>query len=137
VNPIRWLAALVSPLVGYLVAIAGAVILASGLKRLCPEDQMISGMCTASWYASSELAAISIAGSAGAAVFVLLPTVLAPSHKRAVALAAFVAGLLLASGFTWQVGWSFLVPFVTSAFAGGFTTSLLWRSGKNATLPSS
>lgn len=131
-NPIRWLAVFVSPVGGYLISIAVALVLISGLKRLCPEDQMVSGMCTASWYAFSELAALSVAASAGAAFFVLLPSLLAPAHRRVVALTAFVAGLLLASSFAWQIGWSFLGPFVASAFAGGLTASRLWRSDKNA-----
>ncbi len=130
-NLIRWLATLVSPIAGYLFAIVGAVVLASGLRRLCPEDKMVSGICTASWYASSELAAISVTMSAGAVLFVLFPSVLAPSHRRAVAIVAFVAGLFLASNFAWQFGWSFFVPLIAAAFSGGVTVLLLWRSVKN------
>jgi hypothetical protein len=131
VNLARWVAALISPLVGYLVAISGAVFLASGLKHLCPKEQLVSGMCTAKWYASAELAVISVAASAGAALVVLLPAVLSPSHKRVVGIAAFAAGFLFVSHFTWQVGSSFLVPCASSTLVGGFTLWCLLRSPKH------
>jgi hypothetical protein len=131
-NALRWLTVLVAPGLGYLVAFAGAAVLSEQLTRLCPPHLLVSGMCTAPWYPTAELAAISVAVGTGALLFVLLPTLVAPNNKPVVATSAFVLGTVATTWFTWQVGLSFLAPFLSALGVGGVTALTLTRRAANA-----
>jgi hypothetical protein len=131
-NALRWLTVLIAPGLGYLVALVGGAVLSQQLTRLCPPDLLVSGMCTAPWYPALELAAVSVGFGIGALLFVLLPTLAAPNNKRAVATSAFVVGTAVATWFTWQVGLSFLAPFLSALGVGGATLLALTRRAENA-----
>ena len=132
INALRWLGVLIAPLLGYVVAVLGAVVLTGQLIRLCPPELLVSGMCTASWYPALELAAISVAVGLGASLFVLLPSLVAPHSRRVVATAAFFAAAAVVSWFTWHAGFSFLAPVLTALGASGVTALFLARSAVHA-----
>lgn len=128
----RWLLALVSPVLGYLLSIVGSVLGASTLRHLCPPELLVSGMCTASWYASAELAVIAAFVALGASLVVALPVTFAPSHKHWVALVAYAAGAIFVTGFIWQVGRSFWPPYAAALACGGVTAAIAYARHKNA-----
>jgi len=117
-NVLRWLLVIASPAAALACAFGAALLLISLLKWFCPAALMISGMCTAPWYAPAEVAALSIAALVGGALFVYLPARLAPIRAESVAWVAIGAGCAYATAFLWQGGASLVVPFV-AAGAGG------------------
>jgi hypothetical protein len=129
---LRSVLALASPVLGYLTSIVGSVLGASALRHLCPQELLVSGMCTARWYASAELALIAAFVALGASLFVALPVVFAPSHKRWVALVAYAAGAIFVSVFTWQVGLSFWPPYAAALASGGATAAIAYVRYKSA-----
>ena len=129
---IRWALALASPVLGYLFSIIGSVFGASALRHLCPPELLVSGMCTARWYASAELAVIAAFVALGASLFVALPVVCAPSHKRWVALVAYAAVAIVVSVFTWQAGLRFWPPYAAALASGGVTAAIAYAHQKNA-----
>lgn len=97
-NALRWLLVPISAAFGCWSGIALAVLLYSAFNSLCPADKLVSGFCTASWFPAVE-AGVQFSGAAiGAVLAVFLPYLLAPSQKRAVAIAAFVLGSAYAIG---------------------------------------
>ena len=119
---IRWLATAPLAFVGYAVAVLLVVALTSLLKRLCPPELLVSGLCTASWYAAAEVTAFAISTAVGAALFVALPALAAPGHRVRVALVAFAVGSAYAIWFVSQVGLGFAVPFTSAVASGAVTT---------------
>ena len=123
-NLLRWLLTVPLAYVGYVVTLLAVVLLTSLLRLLCPPELLVSGLCTASWYSSVEVGAFALSTALGAALFVALPTFVAPSHRPRVAGVAFVAGAAFAVWFLTQVGLGFIVP-VCSAIATGALVA--WR----------
>lgn len=96
-NILRWiLTPMLAPL-GYVVAVYLAIVLTGHLHHLCPADAQVSGRCTLPWYPTAEMAAFSVATAAGAAVWVLLPVLVAPAHKARVAWVAYACGAAVAA----------------------------------------
>jgi hypothetical protein len=124
-NLLRWLLMLPLALTGYVVAVLLAVALSSLVTWLCPPELMISGMCTASWYSTAEIAALSVASAIGAVLFVVVPALIAPSHSLAVALVSLLAGGSYVAWFVLQVGTSFIVPAGSAVAAGMVATWLV------------
>jgi hypothetical protein len=93
---VRWLLILPAAIAAWYLALIIGLVLHSGLDALCPPDQVISGICEAPWYVYAEDALIAF-GAALAAVLVMVAcTLLAPSHRRQTAIAAFVLGAMAA-----------------------------------------
>jgi hypothetical protein len=132
VNLVRWLATAPLAFLGYVVALLAVVLLTSLLSRLCPPDLLVSGLCTASWYSSVEVGAFALSTALGAALFVALPVLVAPSHRSRVAAVAFIAGAAYALWFLTQVGLGFLVPFCSAVASGALVAWLLATKGSNA-----
>ena len=91
------------------------------LDSMCPPELMISGGCTASWHAPAVEALVLLCTGAVAAGIVILPALVAPSHRLQVACLAFALGaafaLLAASGG------SLWGPFTIAALSG---SAALW-----------
>lgn len=115
---LRWSLVIVSPVVALVAAFVAALLLTSLLERLCPAALMISGVCTAPWYAPAEVAALGLAAFVGGALFVYLPARLAPIRSESVAWIALGAGCAYAIVFLWQGGASLVVPFVAAGVGG-------------------
>ena len=130
---LRWLLVpLLAPL-GYIVAVLTVILLTQLLRRTCPPESVVSGACTASWYPDAELGAIALATALGAAVWVTLPALAAPSRRNLVAWIAFACGVLFASWLTFQVGLGFAVPFGSALVAGAIAALLITSRFKRAT----
>lgn len=114
---LRWLLVPISAAFGCWFGIALAVLLFSAFNSLCPADELVSGFCMASWFPPVEEGVQYAGAASGAALTVLLPYWLAPSHKRAVAMVAFALGAAYAIAFaaTGFDAW----PFAACAIATG------------------
>jgi peptidoglycan/LPS O-acetylase OafA/YrhL len=121
---IRWVLAALSPMVAIFVAIVSLVAGPTWLIRLCPPEDLISGVCMATWYRSAETVVISLGFGVAAALFVLLPTALAPRGKRPVAIAAFLCGLVLIA----SVGIGFApIPALVAVLSGALAVVVIHR----------
>ena len=133
VNVSRWLLTAPLALLGHVAAVVSAIALTSLLKRLCPPEQIISGVCTASWYLAAELAAFSVSTAIGAFLFIALPVLVAPSHRSRVAMVALVAGVAYSLWFLAQVGKGLIVPACCAIASGAVTAWLVSSRSKQST----
>ena len=130
---VRWILILPAAVVAWYAAPAIGILLQTGVDALCPSDQVVSGLCGATWY-STVSAALICFGAGLAALFVLVAcTLLAPSHKREVAIGAFVIGAVVAGimGFSAQV----FGAFATSVVAGALALVVILRRLAPLALP--
>jgi len=132
VRTLRWvLVPLLAP-VGYAVAVLMVVFLTQLLRRICPPEKLVSGMCTAAWYSGLELAAFALATALGAAFWVVLPVLAAPAYRCHVAWVAFASGAVYATWFISQVGMGFAVPLASALAVGAVSAQLLSSRYKRA-----
>jgi len=129
---IRWALVLLLAPLGYVAAVLLAILLTQLLVRLCPQHLLVSGMCTASWYTTAEVAAFAFATAVGAALWVVLPSLVAPAHRSRVAWVAFVLGAAYATWFMSQVGMGFAVPFACAVVSGAVAAVLVWSRYRHA-----
>ncbi|MEW6403662.1 MAG: hypothetical protein AB1649_17845 [Chloroflexota bacterium] len=91
ISAIRWLCVPLAA-AGYLVPmLLGLGFYVVG-NKLCPADQMVSGVCTAPWFLYSSRILLFVAPSIGAIFIILGAALIAPSNRRLVALLALAAG---------------------------------------------
>lgn len=123
-NPLRWLLAVSSLGLATITCFGMAVLLLDLPPKLCPQDLLVSGVCTAPWAPYADLAALSVALAVGGFLFVGLPSALAPARRFTVAMVAFGLGLCIVTHGLLRVGVSFLPPFLAAALSGG---AVAWR----------
>jgi hypothetical protein len=125
VTVLRWL---LVPLTAFAVW-AGTLLLGLGgitlLDALCPEDLMVSGLCTASWYRPAMAALEMFCAGTAAVAFIMLPARVAPSYRVQVAIGCFALGavltaLLAVAGALWA-------PAVVAGVAGSIALGALIR----------
>ncbi len=133
VHALRWVLVLLLAPFGYVAAVLTSVLLTQLLRRLCPPEHVVSGLCTAAWYSGAELTVFAFATALGAALWVVLPVLAAPTHRARVAWFAFAFGAAFATWFTSQVGVGFAVPFGSALAIGAVSASLLSSRYKRAT----
>jgi hypothetical protein len=125
---LRWLAVPVSGLAVWYAVLLLGIGSVDVLDSLCPRELMISGMCSAPWHGPAFDALVLFYTGMVSAGVVLVPAVLAPSHRFRVALAAYVYGAafavyVLAAGSAWG-------PFVVAAASGSaalLVAAARWR----------
>jgi hypothetical protein len=94
---VRWLLTVPSALVGFYAGALVAILILESGKSLCPEADMVSGMCVAPWIWYVDQGAFGFGSLLCGAFVVLLPTLMAPAHRRIVALAFYGLGLASAA----------------------------------------
>lgn len=92
---LRWLAVLPAALAGWYLALAGGIVLHSLATSLCPQDLLVSGMCTANWFPWLEQLIFAFTAALAAFLVVWLATLCCPANKAGVATLAFVCGALI------------------------------------------
>jgi hypothetical protein len=91
----------------------------------CPSDEIISGLCSASWYAPAEDALMCVFAGIAAALIVTLPTLVAPSRKVTVAFIVLLLGSLVAVVMGSQI--RAFGPMICAVLAGTLAAMLLRR----------
>lgn len=109
------------------ITVAATVGLYSVVETFCPVDQMVSGMCVAPWFRRAAQA-VFWTGSALAAVLIPIAcTVVAPAHRRRVALVTFVVGALVALAMA--IAATAYLELATALVVGALVTWRLRRAG--------
>jgi hypothetical protein len=133
-SALRWLAVPLSVVAVWWALLLLGIFSVGVLDALCPADLMISGMCTAPWHPPAFDALVVVYAALVSAGVVLVPAWLAPAHRFAVALSAYLLGACFAIYVA--VGGSMWLPFVAAAASGsaalGFAASR-WRGGGRVT----
>lgn len=121
-SKIRWLLILPVSILGwYLVFIIGMGLLGV-IEKLCSEEQMISGRCTAYWYTNAKDALIILLAGLSAVIVVLVSYFLAPAHRSTTAIVAFLIGAAVATYVVIDTGSWFEYA---AAITGGLLTTFL------------
>ena len=113
---VRW-AAVVPISIGswYLALIIGLAVRAL-VESLCPEEQMVSGMCTANWFLTAEKFMFCCGAALSAFFVVASASFVAPAEKSLVSCVALAAGSAVAPLFAVQAhAWA---EFVSAIAAG-------------------
>lgn len=105
------------------------LLLRSMFESLCPRDEMVSGMCYASWFPHAENFSLAL-GAASIAVFaVIFACCTAPSQKLTVAYVVFVLGALCALTLAMELqAW---LEFFSAVIAGMATVVAVRRWHQN------
>jgi hypothetical protein len=121
---LRWTLILPAAIAAWYAALFIGIALYQGVETLCAPDQVESGHCFAPWFLTASNALI-VFGAGLAAVFVMLAcTLLAPAHKREVAIATFVLGALVAISMGWKLA---IAPMLSAIVAGAIVLVILLR----------
>jgi hypothetical protein len=129
----RWLRWLLVPPVAWLswmVAATVALTLYTIAETLCPREQMISGLCIASWFDHVVRAILCLGAGLAAALITVSCTLVAPSRRRAVMVVTLLAGLAIALSMGLMSG--LYLALVTAVVAGLAAAWWLRRSGRLA-----
>lgn len=118
VTVIRWLLTIPSAALGWMAMFAAGFSMLALLQRLCPPELVVSGMCTAAWYRSAETAAFALSAALGAALFVALPSLVAPAHRARVAGVAWLLGCVYTTWLAVAVGASVALPAAAAVGSG-------------------
>lgn len=129
---VRWVLVVPSALVGWYAGLIVALLIYKANEALCPARYLVSGMCTAPWSSVIEELAVIVGGAVVGALVVLLPSLMAPYHRKKIALIAY------SLGFACSIYVLMLVPSIwravlAAALAGGW---MLWRISLSQILPS-
>lgn len=128
----RWLLVVPAAFAGWYLALVAAMLVYGLAQRLCPAELVVSGACTAPWHAPFFDALVVGGAALAATLIVLLPALVAPARRVAVARLAYAAGLAAAA---WLVvgdtgGKSLVLPALVAACLAGAVT--LWRIERRA-----
>lgn len=132
-HSIRWILILPAAIAAWYVALLLGLGLYQALEALCPAGQVESGHCVAPWFrpVSDGLVAL---GAALAAVLVLIAcTLLAPTHRRQVAIATFAVGAVIAVFMGTSA--SAYAAMVSAVVAGAVALAILLRRVAPPSLP--
>lgn len=120
---LRWLLTVPAAILGWYLGFFAGVLIHYVHVWTCPNEHLVSGACMAPWSLFLMSTALGVSAAIAAAGVVLLPTLLAPSHRWLVARIAFACGLLLAMYFAFAMHWAIWIPVVCAILSGA---SMLW-----------
>jgi MFS family permease len=93
---LRWIRVPLGALGGWYAALLVGLFLHKLVSGFCPSDMIVSGACTAPWFAVTERIITGFGAGLAAVLVVTLAALSAPSHRVAVARIAFVLGAVAA-----------------------------------------
>ena len=119
---IRWILVLPVAWLGWAISLGVGALVYSIAEASCPREQVISGHCAAPWF-GRVMEGIFIGGSGLAAALILIGcTLMAPSRRRAVALATYLVGVGVALNIAIAAkAWG---PFASAVLVGA--VALYW-----------
>jgi hypothetical protein len=92
INVIRWLCVIPASYLGYYLALVGGMAALVLAESFCPAEAVVSETCTADYMRPVEKTLFIVFPGLSAILVVLLPTLMAPAKKVAVAGLFFVLG---------------------------------------------
>ena len=96
INLLRWIGIVPTVIAGWYLALITGLFLFASLDSLCPPEELVSGMCNASWYPLASRLLICFGAALSAFLVVLVASLVAPSHRKAVAWLSYVVGAVIA-----------------------------------------
>ena len=115
---LRWVLAPIGGLVAWHATLFLGLVAVGVLDSMCPPDEMVSGMCQADWYEPAFDALVAVFSGISAVLVVLVPALIAPTHRLRMAWIAYGVGAAFAIFFA--LGTS-LYPPAAAALLGGAT----------------
>jgi hypothetical protein len=128
---LRWIAVAPAGVAGWYIAFLVGLGILDGATRLCPAESMVSGACVAPWFPFISKVIFCVSTALAAILVVLLPALVAPGHRFAVACVAFGVGVLFASYFVLYT--DAVAEFVSAVAAGLLTVLGVLRVGRVVT----
>ena len=124
---IRWVLLLPSAYAAWWVALFLGIAYVSVLDWLCPPELMVSGLCTATWYEPAFNAAFVVGAGLAAGLIMLAVILMAPSHRRHVAILAFGSGSAFAlyAAYETSLWGAFVAAFLTGLVALAVSMKIL------------
>lgn len=120
----RWLLVVPIAIVGWYIGLFTWAGIYQLNEWLCPNEYKVSGMCYAPWTGYVHNFAIASGSIVAAALVVLLPTLIAPSHRYNVARVSYILGLICSIYFLVIGPW---VPVAWAALGGGISLWFILR----------
>lgn len=96
-NVLRWICVIPAAYLGYYLAMVSGMVALALAESFCPPEALVSGMCTAEYMRQTEKILFVLFPGFAAVLVVLLPTLVAPSRKVAVAFVFFTLGSVAAT----------------------------------------
>lgn len=96
INLLRWIGIVPTVIAGWYLALITGLFLFASLDSLCPPEELVSGMCNASWYPLASRLLICFGAALSAFLVVLVASLVAPSQRKAVAWVAYAIGAVIA-----------------------------------------
>jgi hypothetical protein len=125
---LRWVLIIPAAIAAWLAAFYIGIGLYEIVESLCPAKYNLYGHCDAPWFPTAAKALIAFGAALAAILIMITCTLLAPSHKRQVAIATFCVGTLAAIAMGWNIE---VAPTVSAIVAGGaMLVILLLRSAR-------
>jgi hypothetical protein len=122
---IRWILVLPAAVAAWYAALFISIALYKGVEALCPFGKVESGRCFAPWFLDASEVFIASGAALAAALVMIACTLLAPTHRRQVAIATFIVGTIAAIMMGWE---TFAGATITAIISGAIVlVILLWR----------
>ena len=93
---LRWICVIPAAYLGYYLAMIGGIAALALAESFCPPDMLVSGMCTAEYMRWTEKILFLLFPGIAAVLVVLLPALVAPTRKVAVACVFLAVGSVIA-----------------------------------------
>jgi hypothetical protein len=131
---IRWMLVPVAAAAVVVFCVVAARAAISLVDQRCPAGSMVGGACVEPWHTTAVEAAIYTGLVVAVLALVILPAMLAPQYKRAVAVVLFVAAVSVTAAAWIMTTWAEMMMLVavtvlTGGIALGWVWSRVWSRG--------
>lgn len=126
----RWILVIPASLGGYFISMLLGMVTLTAFEKYCPTKDIVSEMCTATYMEKAENISLIVFPSLAAILVVLLPSLMAPSKKLAVASIAYTLGAITAMYMGISTG---TYPILSATIiSGAIMLYVLYRHNTNA-----
>lgn len=130
---VRWLLVIPLALCSVYAAVGLGFFLLRMSDRLCRSLGFAESLCAVTWYPAAELFVTSVCGAVAMLLAALLPALVAPSNKRAVAIGGVLISLPIATWTLVVLAFPLVLPLVFSALAALLAVRWVFRQYAAAT----
>jgi|TARA_Y100000310_G_C20653346_1_gene800686 hypothetical protein len=131
---LRWLGVLISPVAITAVVLVAAWVAMTVTNSRCDEINLAAGLCVEPWHTTALDVIAYLSVVILVLGFVVLPSLIAPRFKRAIAIIGFVLVSTVPVVAYSNSGWSDLLSVLVVALVyGGMAIAWVWwRAGRNS-----
>jgi len=132
---VRWLLVIPLAFAGVYAAVLLGFLLFRASDRLCRSLGFSEAHCTITWYPTAEIIVTSLCAAVALFLAVRLPSFVAPSSKRAVAIAGALVSLPIVVWVLVVLAFPLFFPGVFAVLAGVFANHRVYRQYAAASQP--